>query len=162
MIGRERRVRRAARQADFFAVLINDKFCLVVVFQNSPHVTDVMEQAGDNKMSIVGGFDALAHHPSPQNIPTDESDKDRMFEVMIKGVAPTEAFNGAASERAESLGNVLMPRTKYLAEVLANEITERLGNQRRDRLHRWSPIEDQLIRPADRRNPAAGNASPIW
>src|SRR5579863_6695134 len=136
MIGRERRVRGAARQGDFFAILINDKFCLVVVSENSPHVTDIVEQAGDNKMSIVGGFDALAHHPSPQNIPTDESDKNRMFEVMKKGVAPTEAFDGAASERAKSLGNVLVPQTKYLPEVLANEITERLGNHRRDRLHR--------------------------
>src|SRR5450755_3369703 len=133
MIGRERRV-RGARQGDFFAVLINDKFCLVVVIQNSPNVTDIVEQAGDNKMSIVGGFDALAHHPSPQNIPTDESDKDRMFEVMIKGIAPAEAFDGAAGERAKSLGNVLMPRTKHLAEILANEIAERLGNHRRDRL----------------------------
>src|SRR5476651_488269 len=103
MIGRQRRVRGAARQGDFFAVLIDDKFCRAVVFQDSAHETDIVEQAGDDKMSIVGVFDALAHHPSPQNIPTDESDKDRMFEVMIKGVAPTEAFDSAASERAKSL-----------------------------------------------------------
>jgi hypothetical protein len=55
---------------------------IAIVFQDATHVTDIVEQVRDDKMIIVGGFDALAHHSSPQDIPTDESDKDRMLEVM--------------------------------------------------------------------------------
>jgi len=126
----------AARQGDFFAVLINDKFCLAVVFQNSPHVSDIVEQAGDNKMSIVVGS-MRSHIIRPRRISRpDESDKDRMFEVMIKGIAPTEAFDGAAGERAKSLGNVLMPEPNTSRKSLLTNCRE-TGNHLRDRLHRY-------------------------
>jgi hypothetical protein len=58
-----------------------------------------------------------------------------VFEIVIERIAAAETFDGRAGERAEPLGVVVVSRAENLAKILGDEITEALGEHRRDRLH---------------------------
>ena len=55
MIRGKRGIRCAAGKRDLPAFGVNDKFGFSVAAQHAAHIADVVQQAGDDQMDIIGG-----------------------------------------------------------------------------------------------------------
>ncbi len=144
MIGHQRRVGGAARQAHLAPALVDHEFVRGVSLEDAAHEPDVVQEAGADEMQVVGRLDPLLQHPAPEDVPPDRGHEHGVLEIVVEGVALGDRLDGAASERPEPLGLVLVGRAKDVAEVLGEELPELSGRHGRDGLHPMAPPENAV------------------
>ena len=102
---------------------------LIVAAQHAPHISDVVQKAGDDEVTVVGGLDALRKPPSPKDVATHRRHQQSMLEIVVEGVAPAEALDGAAREGAEAFGRLALGRAKVSRKSLVKNLPSFLAAQ---------------------------------
>ena len=112
-------------------------------------------------MAVVGGFDSLRKSHSLENVTSDHRDLQCVLEIVVKSIAPGEAFDGAARQGAQTLSHVVLCVTKNTTEILGEKLAKLVGCQCRDCLHRPSPSwQDVIILGGNWKTKDAGQYAP--
>jgi hypothetical protein len=62
-------------------------------------------------------------------------DLQRVFVIVVKRVAPCQAFDGRPRRRAQPLRVIVVRRAEDAAKILGEKIAELVGRDRRDGFH---------------------------
>ena len=119
----------------FVARLVDDEFVLGVALEHAAHEADVVQEAGADEVGVVLGLDSLRQHAPAQDVAADDRHQHRVFEVVVERVASGDALDGAAGERAETLGGFVLRRAEDVPEIVGQKFAELLRRHRRDRFH---------------------------
>src|SRR5881227_2106498 len=103
-------------------------------------------------MSIIGRFYSLAQRHSLQNVASDDRNLQGVLEIVVKGIAHPQVFNGTAGQGAEALGVIVVGGAKNPAEIPGEEITEFPCGDRHGGFHLPSPNDADLRSSASTRH----------
>src|SRR5215212_5007024 len=90
-------------------------------------------------MAIIGRFYSLRLGHPLQNVPPYHRHLQRVFEIVVERIAHSQTFNGATSQRAKALCDIVVRRAKYPAEVLGEEFAKPACSHGRGGFHLSSP-----------------------
>ena len=62
-----------------------------------------MQETGDDQVIVVGRLDALQKGSPAKDVATDHRHEQCMFEIVIEGVASTDAFDRDARQTRQAL-----------------------------------------------------------
>ena len=139
VIGGERRVRHVHGHWDRVAGLVDDDAIGRIPSAYAAHIADVMHQAGEQEMHGVGRVDLQMDSLSFQDFPAHLSDEDRVFEVVIQGVADANALDRQARGVFDNLEIATVAVTESPLELIRQRKGESAGNQRDHIKHHDSP-----------------------
>src|SRR3954463_5703075 len=75
-------------------------------------------------MAIIGRFYSLRLRHSLQNVPPYHRHLQRVFEIVVEGIAHSQTFNRTPSQGAKALCDIVVRRAKDPAEVLGEEFAK--------------------------------------
>src|SRR5262249_47461750 len=83
---------------------------------------------------------------SAQDVAPDHRDKQGMFEIVIKSVASSQAFDRTSCQGAKAFGDVIPGRAEYVTEILNQELSKPFCRDSRNRFHPWRPWMRKLAK----------------
>ncbi len=104
MIGCQSSVGRTTRQTNFAATLVSDVAVFCVAFQDTADIANIVQKTGDDEMGVVVRQDRRNQRPSAHYVVSRQCYQHRMFDIMIKGVAPANAFERKSGNGLNQLG----------------------------------------------------------
>jgi hypothetical protein len=108
------------------------------------------------------GLDAFTQNAPSQYVAANKRHLQRVIEIMVERIASPETFDCAASQGSKSLGNIVMSRTKSLAEILGQKLAKLFSRKSRNRLHGRRPFKGVLKQCATDRNVVEGRLYKLW
>jgi hypothetical protein len=139
MIGRERGVGGAARQLHRVPAAVDDELGRSVAAQHAAHEADVVQKAGDDQVTVILRFERLRQGAAEQDVAADRGHQHGMLEVVVEGVAPSDALDRDSRQRAHALGQIVVRRTEDFAEVVGDQLAEPPGRHGRNCVHCHTP-----------------------
>ena len=106
MVSRERRIRRTPFEGNGVALIVDDVPAVAVTLQDSPHVAEIVHQAGNDQVRIVLRLEAFRQDPTVEDVPSDERDQERMLDIVVEGVALPETLQRDPGGLTKPLGVV--------------------------------------------------------
>ena len=92
MVGRERGVGRSNRQLDLPPGEVRDIGAILVALDYAADISDVMGEAGQNEVRIVGGRGGPLQRPSHQDVVPDQRHQHGVFDIVIECIAVPDAL----------------------------------------------------------------------
>src|SRR6185437_8745136 len=114
-----------------------------IAAQYAANIADVVQQAGNDEVGVVGRLDAPRHSQALQYVTAGHRNQPRMLVVVIERVALSNAFDGDPGERTEAFRQIVLRGTKNFTEVPGQESAKLASRRRRDGSHRLSPDESE-------------------
>ena len=129
VIGRERRVGRSAGQGDLPPGGVDHEAVRLVPVQKTADVTDIVGQAGDDEVAIVGRRRIRDERAPLENVVAGERDEHRMLDIVIEGVAVAEAFERELRGERDDLGETPERHPEAVFHVDGEEQAQRVGGE---------------------------------
>src|SRR5216684_7469074 len=104
MIRCERGIGRPSRQTNGAASDICDIGLVFISLNNSANVSDVMSEARHNEVRIVARCRWPQQRPSSKNVVPGKGNEHRVLNVVIQGVAVTNALQCELSRKRKQFG----------------------------------------------------------
>ena len=104
VVGREERVRGAARRGHGVARLVDHEAALGIAGTDAAQIADVVAQRRHREVQPVGVRDLLGQHPAAQHRLADQGDHDRVLGVVVERVAVGDPLDHELGARAQDGG----------------------------------------------------------
>src|SRR6476469_6542688 len=101
MVWCERGVGRSPRQTYRTTAEIRDIAIVVISLHNSANVSDVMDQARQYEIGIVGCGGRPQHRSSHQDVVPGKADEQGVFNVVVQRVAVADALQSELGRKRE-------------------------------------------------------------
>ena len=135
VVRQQRCVGGAARQLDLVAGGIDHVTIVVVVGKNAAHVTDVVGEAGNDQVRVVGGRHVGVQRAAAQDVVAGQRHQHGVLDVVVERVAVADAFERDARDRGHHLDQPRLRRAEPALHIGGEELAECIGRQFRYRDH---------------------------
>src|SRR5258708_24801250 len=108
MVGCERGIGRSSRQTNRTTAEICDKGLVIISLNNSANVTDVMGKARQNEICIIACCGWPRHRSPHQDVVPGKRNEHCVLNVVIQGVAVTNALQCESSCRRKKFNQAGM------------------------------------------------------
>ena len=92
MVGCERGIGRSDRQFDFPPGKVRNIGAIFVALDYAPHISDVMGEAGNNEVRIVGCRGGPLQRASTQDVVPNQRNQHGVFNIVIQCITVSDAL----------------------------------------------------------------------
>ena len=121
MIGRQGGVGRAARQFGLATLVVDDETVGAVALEDAAHITDVVQQAGDDKMGEVGRLRRHQQRAALDDVVAGKRHQHGMFDIIVKRVAIADALERKPRHRGDKLGQPRLGRAETAVHMFGEK-----------------------------------------
>jgi hypothetical protein len=125
VIWRKRGVGRATRQRNLAPARVDNVAFILVAFDDSPDVADIMRQTSDDEVRIIGRRRRHQQCTTLEDVVSRQSDEHRMLNVVVEGIAVADAFEGQLGGKRDDFGQPRMGGPEPILHIGGQERTQR-------------------------------------